>query len=70
MISKYCIYDENKLLLYVAFWFKIFRQEKAKLLGYDNYATMSLSTKMADKVDNVWQLIHGLKEKSKQAAQR
>ncbi|XP_072033183.1 uncharacterized protein [Amphiura filiformis] len=46
------------------------RQEQAKLLGYDNFAVMSLSTKMAGKVDNVWQLIHGLKEKSKQAAQR
>ena len=47
-----------------------FRQEKATLLGYENYAALSLSTKMAAKSKHVWQLIHGLKDKSKQAAQR
>ncbi|XP_038047293.1 probable cytosolic oligopeptidase A [Patiria miniata] len=46
------------------------RKEKAEILGYSNYAEMSLSTKMAANVDNVWSLIHGLRDKSKEAAQR
>ncbi|XP_022092541.1 probable cytosolic oligopeptidase A isoform X2 [Acanthaster planci] len=46
------------------------RKEKAALLGYANYAAMSLSSKMAENVDNVWALIHGLRDKSKEAAKR
>ncbi|XP_071797854.1 uncharacterized protein [Asterias amurensis] len=46
------------------------RQEKAEILGYPNYAALSLSSKMAKNVDNVWSLIHGLRDKSKEAAQR
>ena len=46
------------------------RVKQAEILGYPNYAAMSLSTKMAGNADKVWELIHSLKDKSKQAATR
>lgn len=40
------------------------RQEKAKLLGFDNYASLSLDTKMADTPEQVLQFLSELGEKS------
>ena len=45
------------------------RQEKASLLGFDNYAFLSLDSKMADSPSEVWEMISNLKDKSKTAAQ-
>lgn len=44
------------------------RQEKAKILGFRNYAEYSLETKMADSVDEVVQFLQDLASRSKQAA--
>ena len=44
------------------------RQEKAKLLGFDNYAEYSLETKMAASVEQVIEFLHDLAMKSRQAA--
>ncbi|XP_071965936.1 uncharacterized protein [Antedon mediterranea] len=46
------------------------RKEKAGLLGYDNFAALSLEMKMASNVDNVWKLINSLKDKSKIASEK
>ena len=40
------------------------RSEKAKILGFDNFASMSLSTKMAPGVDAVYKLLSELQEPS------
>lgn len=45
------------------------RQEKATLLGFENYAFLSLDSKMADSPSEVWEMISNLKDKSKTAAQ-
>jgi oligopeptidase A len=44
------------------------RQEKAKLLGFDNYAAYSLETKMASSVEQVIEFLDDLAQKSRQAA--
>ena len=44
------------------------RQEKAKLLGYDNYAEYSLQTKMATDVAQVLEFLYDLAARSRQAA--
>ncbi|XP_070570335.1 uncharacterized protein [Ptychodera flava] len=46
------------------------RQENVKILGFENYAAMSLKSKMAKDVDEVMTLIRSLKAKCKEAAQR
>ncbi|KAJ8037062.1 putative cytosolic oligopeptidase A [Holothuria leucospilota] len=46
------------------------RQERSKILGYSNFAELSLKSKMAEKPEKVWDLITSLKEKSKNAAER
>lgn len=46
-----------------------YRQEKATLLGFENYAFLSLDSKMADSPSEVWEMITNLKDKSKTAAQ-
>lgn len=45
------------------------RQEKATLLGFENFAFLSLDSKMADSPSEVWEMINNLKDKSKAAAQ-
>jgi len=44
------------------------RQEKAKLLGYTDFAEYSLVTKMANSVDQVIEFLHDLAKRSKKAA--
>jgi oligopeptidase A len=44
------------------------RQEKAKILGFDNYASYSLETKMASSVDQVIEFLNDLAQRSRQAA--
>ena len=44
------------------------RQEKAKILGFDNYAAYSLETKMASSVDQVIEFLNDLAQRSRQAA--
>ena len=44
------------------------RQEKAKLLGFDNYAAYSLETKMASSVEQVLEFLHDLAQQTRQAA--
>jgi len=44
------------------------RQEKAKLLGFDNYAAYSLETKMASNVEQVIAFLNDLAQRSRQAA--
>lgn len=46
------------------------RYEKAKLLGYNNYAELSLATKMAEKTDDVVQFLEDLAEKSLSQAKK
>ena len=46
------------------------RQEKAKLLGFDNYADYSLQTKMAETVDGVLEFLYDLADRSRKAAQQ
>lgn len=46
------------------------RQEKAKLLGFKNYAQLSLESKMAGSVDEVTEFLNELAEKSYPAANR
>ena len=45
------------------------RQEKASLLGFQNYAFLSLDSKMADSPSEVWKMITDLQSKSKGAAE-
>ncbi len=45
------------------------RQEKARLLGFDNYAQYSLETKMASSVEQVVDFLNDLARRSKVAAQ-
>ena len=45
-----------------------FRQEKAILLGFENYAFLSLDSKMAESPSEVWKMISDLQNKSKGAA--
>ena len=45
------------------------RQEKAKILGYSNYAEYSLQTKMASDVKQVLEFLYDLAARSRQAAQ-
>ncbi|KAJ7340323.1 hypothetical protein OS493_003059 [Desmophyllum pertusum] len=45
------------------------RQEKATLLGFENYGFLSLDSKMADSPSEVWKMITDLKNKSKATAQ-
>lgn len=44
------------------------KEQKAKILWYKNYAELSLSSKMADKVDQVFDLINWISTKSKEKA--
>ncbi|MDH3535704.1 MAG: M3 family metallopeptidase [Gammaproteobacteria bacterium] len=44
------------------------RQEKAKLLGYGNYAEYSLETKMAESVEQVTEFLQDLAARSREAA--
>ncbi len=44
------------------------RQEKAILLGFDNYAQYSLETKMAESVEQVLEFLYDLADRSKSAA--
>jgi oligopeptidase A len=44
------------------------RQEKAKILGFDNYAAYSLETKMANSVEQVIAFLNDLAQRSRQAA--
>ena len=44
------------------------RQEKAKILGFDNYAAFSLETKMASSVEQVIEFLNDLAQRSRQAA--
>ncbi len=44
------------------------RQEKAKLLGFDNYAEYSLETKMAESVKQVLDFLYDLAQRSRPAA--
>jgi oligopeptidase A len=44
------------------------RHEKAKLLGFENYAEYSLQTKMADNVDEVIDFLQDLATRSRQSA--
>ena len=44
------------------------RQEKAKILGFSNYAEYSLQTKMASDVEQVLEFLHDLAARSRQAA--
>jgi len=44
------------------------RKEKSVLLGFKDYASLSLESKMAGSPSEVWKLIHDLKDKSKIAA--
>ena len=46
------------------------REEKAKLLGFDNYAQLSLETKMASSVEEVIEFLTELAEKSLAAAEQ
>ncbi|MDX2019182.1 MAG: M3 family metallopeptidase [Deltaproteobacteria bacterium] len=46
------------------------RHEKAKLLGYADFAALSLSRKMAGNVDTVAKMLDGLRQASKPAAQK
>ena len=48
----------------------IIKKEKSALLGYQHYADMSLSNKMAASVDDVLQLLEELEVAAKPAAQR
>ena len=45
-----------------------FRREKADLLGFQNYAYLSLDSKMADSPSEVWKMIKDLQSKSKTGA--
>ncbi len=44
------------------------RQEKARLLGFDNYAAYSLETKMAKSVEQVIEFLNDLAQRSRQTA--
>ncbi|MEC4748400.1 oligopeptidase A [Methylomicrobium sp. Wu6] len=46
------------------------RHEKARLLGFDNFAELSLATKMADKPDDVMGFLEDLADKSWRQARR
>ncbi|MES2204638.1 MAG: M3 family metallopeptidase [Pseudomonadota bacterium] len=46
------------------------REEKSKLLGYDNYAEYSLVTKMADSVNQVLDFLKDLAQKTKPFAEK
>lgn len=46
------------------------RHEKAQLLGFDNYAELSLATKMADRPQQVIDFLNDLAEKSRSAAEQ
>ncbi|MGJ0515453.1 MAG: oligopeptidase A [Methylomicrobium sp.] len=46
------------------------RHEKARLLGFDNYAELSLAKKMAEKPDDVMQFLEDLADKSWRQARR
>ncbi|HSN22744.1 MAG TPA: M3 family metallopeptidase, partial [Methylomicrobium sp.] len=46
------------------------RHEKARLLGFDNFAELSLATKMADKPEDVMSFLEDLAEKSWRQARR
>lgn len=49
--------------------FSIHRQEKAQLLGFQNFAQLSLDSKMAGNPSEVWKMITDLHSKSKEAAE-
>lgn len=46
------------------------RHEQAQLIGFANFAEMSLSSKMAPSVTDVFALLHDLREKSRTAGER
>ena len=46
------------------------REEKAKILGFENYAELSLATKMANSIDEVISFLEELAAKSKDQAKR
>jgi oligopeptidase A len=46
------------------------RQEQAKLVGFENYAALSLDPKMASSIEAVWQLIDELETAARPVAER
>ncbi|MFV2089820.1 MAG: M3 family metallopeptidase, partial [Pseudomonadales bacterium] len=44
------------------------RQEKAQLVGFDDYAALSIDSKMAPSVDAVWQLLNEVEEAARPVA--
>ena len=46
------------------------RQEQAQLVGFDNYADLSIDAKMAPSVTSVWELLDKLEQAARPAAQR
>lgn len=59
-------YDNSQLMAEIL---KL-RHQKAELLGYSNYAELSLATKMADSTDQVIDFLTDLADKSKPQAQQ
>ncbi|WP_119344212.1 M3 family metallopeptidase [Facilibium subflavum] len=59
-------YDNTKLMQEIL----NLRQKKAQLLGMENYAEVSLETKMAKDVDTVEQFLHDLLQKAKPQAKQ
>ena len=45
------------------------RQEEAQLVGFDNYAALSIDAKMAESVDDVWSLLGELEKAARPAAE-
>ncbi len=45
------------------------RQEEARLVGFDNYAALSIDAKMAESVDDVWSLLGELEKAARPAAE-
>ncbi|MEZ5559983.1 MAG: M3 family metallopeptidase [Pseudomonadales bacterium] len=46
------------------------RQEQSRLVGFDNYAELSVDAKMAPSVDSVWSLLRDLEAAARPAAER
>jgi oligopeptidase A len=63
--SEYPDYDNSKIMQDIL----ALREEKAELLGFANYAELSLDSKMADNPDKVISFLRELAEKSKTYAQ-
>ncbi len=46
------------------------KDEKAKILGYDNYAQMSLNSKMADSPEQIFDLVEWISAKAREKAEK